>query len=268
MIRSQQTEEAYPNLSNLKRELERAQTERDKANLDRDSANLERDQANLERDQAILERDQARWDLNLIRAEYQQAQKLREKTANCKQIKSEIEKIQRRQQEFANQKERKKKTTEPTVAGSRPESRMEVNEVPRSSGRFNLDRVAQEHMNEGLEAWTLPEPVPSLRVLETKPVQPLMEIELPGYTSSLTGGSQTGMGTSRLKELHDRLQSKARDHSAREERPFTWRDHPVGSVIIASYRKNTYGAYNRHNRMNWTAAHKREEGLLPRRIMG
>ena len=35
MIRSQQTEEIYPDLSNLKRELERAQRERDKANLDR-----------------------------------------------------------------------------------------------------------------------------------------------------------------------------------------------------------------------------------------
>ena len=63
MIRSQQTEETYPDLSNLKREQERAQRERDKANLDRDGAKLERDQANLERDQAILERDQARRDL-------------------------------------------------------------------------------------------------------------------------------------------------------------------------------------------------------------
>ena len=59
MIRSQQTEEAYPDLSSLKRELERAQMERDKANLDRDSAKLERDQANLGREQAVLERDQA-----------------------------------------------------------------------------------------------------------------------------------------------------------------------------------------------------------------
>ena len=59
MIRSQQTKEAYPDLSSLKRELERAQRERDKANLDRDSAKLERDQANLEREQAVLERDQA-----------------------------------------------------------------------------------------------------------------------------------------------------------------------------------------------------------------
>ena len=58
MIRSQQREEVYPDFSNLKRELERAQRERDKANLDRDGAKLER--------------DQARRDLNMIRAEYQQ----------------------------------------------------------------------------------------------------------------------------------------------------------------------------------------------------
>ena len=78
MIRSQQTEETYPDLSNLKGELERVQRERNKANLDRDSAKLERDQANLERDQAILERDQARRDLDMLKAEYQQDQRVRE----------------------------------------------------------------------------------------------------------------------------------------------------------------------------------------------
>ena len=72
MIRSQQTDEVYPDLSSLKRELERKKRERDKANLDRDGAKLERYQENLERDQAILERDQARRDLNMIRGEYQQ----------------------------------------------------------------------------------------------------------------------------------------------------------------------------------------------------
>ena len=110
MMRSQQTEEAYPYLSNLKRELEWAQRERVKANLNKDEENLERDQANLERDQAILERDQTVLDLKLVRAERYQAQKLQEKAANCEQIKSEIERLQKRQQEFANSKERKKKT--------------------------------------------------------------------------------------------------------------------------------------------------------------
>ena len=76
MTRTQQTDEMYPYLSNLKRELERAQREKNKANLDRDSAKLERNQANLERDQAILERDQARLDLDMLKAEHQQEQRV------------------------------------------------------------------------------------------------------------------------------------------------------------------------------------------------
>ena len=79
MTRAQQTEEAYPDLSNLKREPKRAQREKNKANLDRDQAKLERSQANLERDQAIIERDQARRDLDMLKTEYQQGQKVREK---------------------------------------------------------------------------------------------------------------------------------------------------------------------------------------------
>ena len=42
MTRAQQTEEAYPDLSSLKREPERTQRERNKANLDRDQSKLER----------------------------------------------------------------------------------------------------------------------------------------------------------------------------------------------------------------------------------
>ena len=57
MTRVQQTQEAYPDLISLKRELERTQRERNKANLDRDQAKLERNQANLERDQAVIEKD-------------------------------------------------------------------------------------------------------------------------------------------------------------------------------------------------------------------
>ena len=95
MKRAQQTEKTYPDLSNLKRELERAQREKNKANLDRDSAKLERNQANLEMDQAILERDQARRDLEMLRAEHQQEQRVRDNLANCEQLKSELERIQR-----------------------------------------------------------------------------------------------------------------------------------------------------------------------------
>ena len=45
LTRAQQTEEAFPDQSALKKELERTQRERNKANLDRDQAKLDRDQA-------------------------------------------------------------------------------------------------------------------------------------------------------------------------------------------------------------------------------
>ena len=176
MTRAQQTEETYPDLSNLKRELERAQREKNKANLERDSAKLERNQANLERDQAILERDQARLDLDMLRAEYQQEQRVRENAANCEQLKSELERIQRRQRELDRQKEEETRTTERAVAGSRPVSRMEVDEAHRSKGRFNLDRAAQKHINEGLEVWIPTESASSLRGLEMQPIRSLMDV--------------------------------------------------------------------------------------------
>ena len=78
MIRSQQMEESYPDLSNLKTELERAQREPDHANLERDQTSLDRDQANLERNEVIL-------DLDLFKAEREPAQKLQESGANCDQ---------------------------------------------------------------------------------------------------------------------------------------------------------------------------------------
>ena len=255
MIRSQQTEETYSDLSNLKRELERVQRERNKSNLDRDSAKLERHQANLEKDQAILDRDQARRDLDMLKAEHQQEQRVRENEANCEQLKSELEKIQGRQREFGRQKEKGTRTTERSAAGSRPESRMEVDEVPRSKGRFNLDRAAQEHINEGLEVWIPTEPVSSVRGLEAQPIRPLMEVALPGCTPSSTpGSSQMSGSSSRLKELNERLQLGNRKSPIILERPPTWREQPVRNVMIASYKKKTDSRYHRHNGMDWNAA--------------
>ena len=100
--------------------------------------------------------------------------------ANCDQIKSEFERLQRRQQAVASGKEKEKTTTEPSTARSRPESTMEVDEAPMSKGRFNLDHVALEHMSEGLDTWTPSESVPSLRNLESGRIRPLMDIALPG----------------------------------------------------------------------------------------
>ena len=90
-----------------KRELERDQRERDKPILDRDQAALDRDQAKLDRDQAILERDKAILDRDLLMTERVQEQRLQESVANCHQIKSELERLQRRQQAVASGKEKK-----------------------------------------------------------------------------------------------------------------------------------------------------------------
>ena len=52
----------------------------------------------LDRDQAILERDKAILDRDLPMAELEQEQRLKESVANCDQIKSEMERLQRTQQ--------------------------------------------------------------------------------------------------------------------------------------------------------------------------
>ena len=143
----------------------------------------------------------------MIRAEYQQEQKVRENEANYEQLKSEMEMIQRRQREFERKKEKRTSMTEPAATESRPESRMEVDEVTRPSGRFNLDRAAQEHMNGGLEVWIPPEPVPSVHSLDTQPIRSLLEVTLPGYSPSSTSSSiQIGASSSRLKELREKMQ--------------------------------------------------------------
>ena len=194
----------------------------------------------------------------MLKAEHQQEQRVRENAANCEQLKSELERIQRRQRELDQQKEKETRTTERARASSRPESRMEVDEAPRSKGRFNLDRAAQEHINEGLELWIPTESASSLRGSETtQPIRPLMDVALPGYTPSSTlSSSQVSASSSRLKELHERLQLRSRESPARAEVPPTWREQPVRSVVIASYKKNTEGRYLRHICMNWNVAQR------------
>ena len=232
----------------MKRELERTQRERNKANLDRDKA--------------VLERDQARRELEIMRAERLQAERVRENAANCEQLKqalerdqAKLERIQQQQRELDMQKGARPK--ERVVTVSRPESRMEVDEAPRSKGRFNLDRAAQEHMNEGLEVWIPPESASSLRGMETQVIRPLMDVALPGYTPSSTpGSSQVSGGSSRLKELHERLQLRNPESPARADLPSTWGEQPVRSVVISSYKKNTEGRYRKHNRIDWSAAQR------------
>ena len=255
MSRMQQTTEAYPDLGVLKKELEKTQKERNKANLDRDQANLDREKVQLERDQAVNERDQALRLLEIQKAEHQQELRVWENAANRDQLRSELDRIEQRQRELDAQKGARPK--ERVVTSSRPESRMEVDEAPRARARFNLDREAREHMSEGLEVWIPNDATSSLRSLETQPIRPLMDVELPGYTlTSTSSDGQVSGGSSRLRELGERLRQKSRESSARPELPPTWREQPVRSVVILSYKKNTEGRYHRHNRLDWSTEQK------------
>ena len=84
-----------------------------------------------------------------------------------------------------------------------------------------------------------------------------MDVALPGYTPSSTpSSSQVSGSSSRLKELHERLQLRSRESPARVELPSTWREQPVRSVVISSYKKNTEDRYHRHNRMDWITAQR------------
>ena len=84
-----------------------------------------------------------------------------------------------------------------------------------------------------------------------------MDVELPGYTpTSTSSGSQVSGSSSRLKELNEKLRQRSRESSARAELPLTWREQPVRSVMISSYKKNTEKRYHRHNRLDWNAEQK------------
>ena len=151
IIRSQQTEEAYPDISKLRRELKKPRRNRIKLlwmGIRLLFRGIKLRWYVIEKDIAIVERD-------LLKAELEQSQRVHETTANCDQLKLESKRLQRTPQELGSGKERKWKTPiEPLMARSRPDSKMEVDEAPRANGRFNLDRLAQEQMSEDLEAWT------------------------------------------------------------------------------------------------------------------
>ena len=83
---------------------------------------------------------------------------------------------------------------------------MKVDEALRSSGRFNLDRVAQEHMNKGLQNMDTTRTRPFYEKSRERSNQTIIGHCTAGLTPSSTIGSHTGTGTTRLKELQERLQ--------------------------------------------------------------
>ena len=56
--------------------------------------------------------------------------------------------------------------------------------------------------------------------------------------------------------MNERLQLRIRESPARVELPPTWREQPIRSVVISSYKKKTEGRYHSHNRMGWSTAQR------------
>ena len=65
-----------------------------------------------------------------------------------------------------------------------------------------------------------------------------MDVPLPVMTPASLSGSQGSAGTSRLKELYEKLQERTFESRASDGAPATWRIHPVVGAIISSYKKN------------------------------
>ena len=142
--------------------MEKTQKERFQAILERIQGTRDRDRATFNKDKATLDRDTS-INERAVEGRVEQTQKVREITSSRDQLKSNFERLQRRQQEVGSGKEGKaRKPIEPLMARSILESKMEVDRVPMASGRFNLDRVAQEQTSDDLETWTPPEPTLSL----------------------------------------------------------------------------------------------------------
>ena len=128
IIRSQQTEDEYPDTARLKRELEKIQCERDQAALESDQMRSELEQIGklpeeaANRGQLKSEIEQVR-KLQLeaatrdqVKLELEQLQKLQQQAATRDQLNSELKQIQKLQQEAAKNRCRKANTPSKLLA--------------------------------------------------------------------------------------------------------------------------------------------------------
>ena len=107
---------------------------------------------------------------------------------------------------------------------------MEVDEAPRAGGCFKLDRAVQEHMDDSRAGIMDDSRAGSFPAQSRgKPSEAFHGNLATGFDAQFNSSIQTVTGTSRLRELQERLQSRARENSEREERPPTWRENSVRS---------------------------------------
>ena len=85
---------------------------------------------------------------------------------------------------------------------------MYFDEAFRATGRFNLDRANEN-----------PESTPSLTDLDMRQTNPLTADVALRRLKPTSNGSQGSGGTSRFKELQERLQARTLENPASEEKP-------------------------------------------------
>ena len=185
-------------------------------------------------------------------SEHEQVENLQQAAVARDRLNIELVQLQRLQQDNEKSSKRKVKTSSELLMNrSKPEPKREVDENPRVTGHFNLDRKAQEQKSEDVEMWTLPEPTPSLRDLELSQTKPLaVDVALPGLTPSSTGGCQGSAGTSRLKVKNPRKPPS-------EVKPSTSRRQLARGAIISNLKKDVNNRkYHRHHNEDWTSAQR------------
>ena len=92
---------------------------------------------------------------------------------------------------------------------------MYFDEASRATGRYNLDRANEQRSGDVDH----PESRPSLTDLDMRQTKPLtVDVAIRGLTPT-SNGSQGSGGTSRFRELQERLQARTLEIPASEEKP-------------------------------------------------
>ena len=77
-----------------------------------------------------------------------------------------------------------------------------------------------------------------------------------GLTRTSNCGSHVSVGTSRLKELQEKLQMRMPESPAPKKTRATWRIHPVSGAIVSNYKKDVNARYHLQSNQYWTSAQR------------
>ena len=134
------------------------------------------------------------------------------------QLKFELEQVQKLHQEDVRSRDRRMATpSELLMKRSRSDSRMDVDEAPRATGHFNLEKNAHSRSHTILD-----------RLGNEANQAALIGFYLAWFDSHFSQWRPWEPATSRPKELLEKLQEKTPESSTPEKTPAISRIHPQG----------------------------------------